>query len=610
MPLGTAVNIANSSPSWDHSYFNDDEWQCAQKTSVVPWKDGVIGYAARYDSGAPFPGVRWTAVAGSVAGSVLTLGDRKTLDGTSGSSLRNQPVVINANTVLHTLYDYDTGTGFTHAGTVGGGQTFPQWTLGAQYAFVNNGENDRFEVLAQLSETVYIAGRINQSNGRTVFAFEIDAATGQMVDRGYYFNWAGVSNSTYDMVIVPIDSETFEVYWTTAASNGDLKGQVVTINHPTFGPLEVNNIGTEFTIKNNATYVDACRVNADHTIVVFGDDTQQQNTFAVVVNLGLTTRTQGSYENFNTGTSHTGSVAVASRVDDEFYVVAGIGPNFQLDSDDLRLYKGTTDGNYVIDSTQELADISTATTHTGRRVDICIVNSTAVCVKYDRNDDASEDTYLVIYDEAAVDFQITGASLSKGVGDRLYVVGHTGTELALKVYEYPALTELAAYSMGSVTPAELAARTYWAAPYAPFGIDDQVFVFGRLNDPGGLGLTHLMVSYDAGATFDLVTGDLGTRHIGAVIETSSWKMYYVVNKSGGAELWEYDGSDFLLRSTIPVDAWVEQHGICTLDSNVLIANGSADAQLVVYAAPPFAEWFDITYDHPTANGINAILSLP
>lgn len=404
--------------------------------------------------------------------------------------------------------------------------------------------------------------------------------------------------------LVKRDATNYEIYWSDGETNSNIKARTITVSGSTLGAL-----GTSFTIRNNATRCTAEAVNVAHTVVAFADDTDSRNGYAVIVELSAGFLTIGTSYQFNNGvTVQNASLSISSIGNDTFFIYASVGPNWETDTNDMRVYEGRS-AAAVITSVTELFDMAQG----GRRLGIATLYAETIVCLYTREDDASYDPYAVAISSPANDARVLGASLSKGAGDRLYITMHTGTELALKVYEYPALTELAAYSLGAATPAEVSARTYWAIPYAPYGIDDQVFLLGRLNDPGGLGLVHLIVSVDAGATFDVVENGLGTSHVGAAVETDTWDAYFVVNgASSGCKLYQYDpsGNKIDLKSTIPVTGWCQPHGITPFGNNLIVGNGSADAKLVVYAAPPFANWFDLTFDHAVTNGLNAVVALP
>lgn len=206
-----------------------------------------------------------------------------------------------------------------------------------------------------------------------------------------------------------------------------------------------------------------------------------------------------------------------------------------------------------------------------------------------------------------------GLSLGKGAGESLYVTSWIPNSLVLHVFSLPGPVDVIRWSLGTTTEAQLDARTYIAYPICPVGLDTEITVYGRMNNPAGLGSpVHLIDSVDFGQSFILLENSFGDDYIGAA--TGHILMYYVLNVSGAApKLYSgIAGSTIELLSTIsPLGtAGVNPRGICTdFVANVLVASDTGQAVMTVFAAPPFGAWINFTSNHGTTRGVRSMFTV-
>jgi len=228
-----------------------------------------------------------------------------------------------------------------------------------------------------------------------------------------------------------------------------------------------------------------------------------------------------------------------------------------------------------------------------------------------------EDTaigYLVVYSSAFVN-KVLGMSIGKGDGNRLYATCWSPSlqELILKVYDLPALTLSAEYSLGSATEAEVDSRTWWAHPFCLVGNDDYVIIYGRMDNPAGLGSpVHMTVSLDAGVTQIRMEDGFGDDHIGAVIEDQLGFIGAIRNINGSEpKLYSgIPGGSLSLLSTVPVAAGVNPKAFAIdFNGNVLVGRDAGASVMILYSPPPFVKWYDFTFNHGTLRGINSVIVL-
>lgn len=211
--------------------------------------------------------------------------------------------------------------------------------------------------------------------------------------------------------------------------------------------------------------------------------------------------------------------------------------------------------------------------------------------------------------------KVLGAALSAG-GAYLYVTLWIAGELALQVFNSADLSvPLYDWSLGAATLEEVDNRTYWAFPFAAGFADDEVMVFGRMNDPAGLGLVHIIWSGDAGVNFATMNDDFGDDHCGAMVANSVGQVFAirnVVSSLGGATVQAklYRGvlaGTLSLVSTLPFTSGVKP-GAMAYDqfSNIIVGADDGQSTMIVFALHPYLVWTDDTSNYQTTDPVNTI----
>lgn len=221
-------------------------------------------------------------------------------------------------------------------------------------------------------------------------------------------------------------------------------------------------------------------------------------------------------------------------------------------------------------------------------------------------------TSTVLFRAVKMSFSATvrglGMSLGKATGEGMYVTGwNQGSgELEVQAFSVPALELVATYTFGVATEGEIDAKTYIMYPYCPFGSDYLVYLYGRMPD----GNNHILYSDDGAASVSVVEGSWGTDHCGALIEDFE-NVYAIRNVSGGAKLYVGSNDGVNLKSTLPIAAQVNPRAIewDWYNGLLYVGAGSSGAVLVVRTSPPYMEWENITFDHPTGNGLNSLFKV-
>lgn len=97
-----------------------------------------------------------------------------------------------------------------------------------------------------------------------------------------------------------------------------------------------------------------------------------------------------------------------------------------------------------------------------------------------------------------------GMSLDKGGTGALYVTtweNGAPTGLYLRVYDTDDMSLLRRVSLGAASSADVDAQMYYANPFNRLGAADEVYLFGRMNQPQGFtGTVHVLSNDGAGAT--------------------------------------------------------------------------------------------------------------
>lgn len=207
-------------------------------------------------------------------------------------------------------------------------------------------------------------------------------------------------------------------------------------------------------------------------------------------------------------------------------------------------------------------------------------------------------------------FYAIDMSLDKS-GSLCYVTGGTGTDLVLLVYEVdpeaPAATLVDVISLGAATLAQIAAKTYVAYVRASW-FSQELYVYGRFQ---AFELEHVIFSGDAGLSFNLVDGaNFGKDHIGSLAEDIFGNVFAIRNyRGGGTKLYRGSPAGLQVALTLPLTAVNSQGLHVDTDGIVFVGSGTPAQTMVLAITPPYSSAKDITYDHSTARGINAIHKL-
>jgi hypothetical protein len=114
-------------------------------------------------------------------------------------------------------------------------------------------------------------------------------------------------------------------------------------------------------------------------------------------------------------------------------------------------------------------------------------------------------------------------------GSLLYVTVWQDGTLYLDRWTTATMTLTASVDLGDVADiADIDAFVWWAGVATAPGDKNLVFVFGRLNDPAGLGTQHIVKSQNGGATLQSVIGNWGSDYCAD---------FHVSETSGGNRKW-------------------------------------------------------------------------
>lgn len=210
-----------------------------------------------------------------------------------------------------------------------------------------------------------------------------------------------------------------------------------------------------------------------------------------------------------------------------------------------------------------------------------------------------------------------GMAVGRGAGNKVYVTGVDGgtNKLILSPFTLPAVTAGTEVELGSATIAQADARTWWAHPFCPWGGvgDDEVILFGRMNNPGGLGTVHILHSIDAGVSVLPMESGWDDDHAGAIAQDDVIGWVYIIRNVAGAGAKLYrtiPGGVPDLLSTIPTTGGVNPKAISAAwDDQIIVGLDRSGSPLVVYTADPYVAWNDITGNHATTNAIKSVLVL-
>ncbi len=186
----------------------------------------------------------------------------------------------------------------------------------------------------------------------------------------------------------------------------------------------------------------------------------------------------------------------------------------------------------------------------------------------------------------------------------LYLENRNTSDLVLETYD----------SLGACTIAQLFG-TYVAYPHTPTFNKDYCYIFGRMQNPQGLGNpAHLIKTQNGGAAFTAVLTSLGADILGAFRAegtTDGGRTFYGIRNSAGAvpKLWR--GLETLAYiSDLPFGAGafvaVDALTINSAQGKVAAGSDTAAATMIVESVDNGATWNDITGSLPVNGSIRSL----
>lgn len=183
----------------------------------------------------------------------------------------------------------------------------------------------------------------------------------------------------------------------------------------------------------------------------------------------------------------------------------------------------------------------------------------------------------------------------------------TDEMIYLRSYDLPDLTavEIDPLEITACTLVQYNAKTFIAYVKCFRDYYDHILLFGRFDYDG---VSHVMESLDAGATFTEIINDWGTNYASAGY-ISIYDRVFVVRDNGSAGIL-YSGNPLAQNLTFPFRI---QFGGIDVKKNGLhvLVGGLEDAAgvMVGYSSSPFTTFVDITDDHPVDGSITSTVFL-
>lgn len=214
--------------------------------------------------------------------------------------------------------------------------------------------------------------------------------------------------------------------------------------------------------------------------------------------------------------------------------------------------------------------------------------------------------------EPVGDFRSLGLSLDKSAGTYAWVTGGDGVNLELVRVTLSSMA-LSRYTLGAATMAQIGANSYHCYPHVPFGQSTIVYVYGRMNNPDGLGNpAHIIRTLDGGGSFELIEGGWGADWCGSYHLTLAGKSFAARSNASISKLYA-DNSDnnLLLKVSTTFTAPVNPHGMLVYGvfDYVYLCSGAADPDMVLLCKSPYLTFSDLTYNHDNTEGIKSIVRL-
>lgn len=366
-------------------------------------------------------------------------------------------------------------------------------------------------------------------------------------------------------------------------------------------------IGTRHLVTtDNGIWLAATAVGEEKSVCLFRNNDDSGYLSAICVELTSSTgKSQGTVQRLNTDTPS--AISATSDTDNEAFIA------YRTDSSTAMQYATVTIGG-LLGFTPSIGS-TTSYSWTGGGWPLVIKYGGGTYFggrKPDTGglDPALDDDYVVT---ALAADQVKGIwmDISRGDGSKTFITAWNGTTITLFEIDLTTLTINNEYVLSAATEQQLGDLEYIAYPWC-FGVDvDNVMVGGRMNNPAGLGNpVHLIASNDAGATFTLMSNDLGNDHFSAAVESAFGLFYIVRNRVDGQPPQLYDavpGAGAGIASTIPVEGIVNPGNITTdFDYSIIVLAGDPSAKMVVISAPPFTDWLDVTLNHGVTKSGTAV----
>ena len=218
--------------------------------------------------------------------------------------------------------------------------------------------------------------------------------------------------------------------------------------------------------------------------------------------------------------------------------------------------------------------------------------------------------YIVTYTPPGYEGKAYGMSIGKGGGIFVYVTYSDDTDLYLQRLNSLTLALLDEASLGNATIAEVDAEIWKAIPQTIVGGSDLVcLIYGRMNDPLGAGVAHVIWTNDGGVSGTLIEGGWGANVCSAIRQATTGEIIAVRDGSPGSKLYGGTVASLAYVSDIPIRV---NHGAMriTTDFYVILAGRVVnEGKMVLYSVPPYDTWVDATEDLPTDGNIKALALL-
>lgn len=206
-----------------------------------------------------------------------------------------------------------------------------------------------------------------------------------------------------------------------------------------------------------------------------------------------------------------------------------------------------------------------------------------------------------------------GVSIGKGVGNKAWVtIWDSDDGLSLVDIALPGLVENNRFVLNAATEAQINSKTWIAYPYAMFGVDSNVLVFGRMDSPQGLSSPeHVIYTLNSGASFSSLENGFGARYCGSARSHPDGSIYAIKNDGASSQLFSGDLVFLELKSTLPHSIGVVPAGmvIDLFNKSIIAGAMSADSIMVAIAEAPHDAWVDITSNHGVSVGVTSVIVL-